>query len=326
MSFAKNIFPVFSAEFRYLIGLNLSFTDLKQLGRKCATRGDARLYERLIGKYDPQLKLPSGFQFERFVGFNGKGENTLDSFRVLRSGELNVFEKFYQNGSVDWVKVSFFMNYHAGEIDPSRVYIPKMINSASGEGLVVSHSEYVTVLGVGPSKYFDVALTCIDELSRLRLNPSAPELLFDIMLHAGFARCYRKSLGFAKEFGMSLEVYQRTLDRVLKMQRFVAHGDLSVKNMSAPCYVFDWDNFGYYPPGFDLALCLVKAGSIASEGSVADFSRRYYPLYSSGCTVEDFYLALLFFCVVFTGNRNVPFKKALLESLQEALSQSEAMC
>lgn len=135
MSFAKNIFRGgLSTELRYRLGLGLSFDGLKQLGRKCATRGDARSYERLIEKYDPQLKLPSGLQFERFVGFNGKGENTLDSFRVLRSEERKVFEKFYLNGSVDWVKVSFFMACHSEEIDSSRVMIPKLVASVAGGG------------------------------------------------------------------------------------------------------------------------------------------------------------------------------------------------
>lgn len=135
MSFAKSILRgSLSAELRYLLGLSLSFDGLKQLGRKYAARGDARSYERLIEKYDSQLKLPSGLQFERFVGFNGKGENTLDSFRVLRSEERKVFEKFYLNGSVDWVKVSFFMECYAEEVDPSSVMIPKLLASVSGGG------------------------------------------------------------------------------------------------------------------------------------------------------------------------------------------------
>lgn len=321
MSFTKNILRGgLSAELCYRLGLGLSFDGLKQLGRKFAARGDARSYERLIKRYDPQLKLPSGLQFERFVGFNGKGENTLDSFRVLRSSERRVFEKFYLNGSVDWMRVSFFMDYHSGEVDSSKVLIPKMVASASGGGLVVSHSEYVDVQSVSPSEYFDLALACMEELSRLRLSPAAPELLFDVMLHAGFARCYRKILEFAEEAGKAREVIQRALDKVLAMPRFVAHGDLGINNMSVPNCVFDWDNFGYYPPGFDLALCMAKAGSLYSGEKVADFSRRHYPLYSSGCTAEEFYLVLLFFCVVFAGNRDVPFKKSLLEELQSALS------
>ncbi len=320
MAFAKSILHgQFSAELRYRLGFGLSFEVLKQLGRSCAARGDASLYEKLIRKYDPQLRLPSGLQFERFVGFNGKGENTLDSFRILRCGERKVFEKFYLNGSVDWAKVSFFMNYHAGAIDPATVLIPNIITSVSGGGLVVSHSEYVDVRNVSPSEYFGLALACIQELSRLRLNPSAPELIFDVMLHAGFARCYRKSLEFAKEVGVAQEVLQNALEKVLAMRCFVAHGDLGIKNMSAPNCVFDWDNFGYYPPGFDLALCMVKAGSLYSGETVSSFSQRHYSLYSSGCTGEELYFALLFFCVTFTTNRDSTFKKNLLEELQQTL-------
>lgn len=176
------------------------------------------------------------------------------------------------------------------------------------------------VQGVSPSEYFELALACMEALSRLRLHAAAPELLFDVMLHAGFARCYRKSLEFAEQVGVTREVLQNALDKVLAMQRFVAHGDLGIKNMSSPNCIFDWDNFGYYPPGFDLALCMVKDRSLYSEGKVADFSRRYYRLYASGCTVEEFHLALQFFCVVFTGNRDVPFKQSLLGELQAALS------
>ncbi|RRV17534.1 phosphotransferase [Pseudomonas saudiphocaensis] len=321
MSFARKLFPAgVAAELRYCFGLDLNFNDLKRLGAKYAARGDAKSYESLIQRYDPQLKLPSGLQFESFVGFNGKGENTLDSFRVLRSSERKVFEKFYLSGSVDWEKISFFMEFHASDIDPHRVLIPKMIGSVSGEGLVVSHSDHIHVRSVSSTEYFDLALLCINELSRLRLNPAAPELLFDVMLHAGFARCYRKSLDFAKERGIGLETLRSALGQVLAMPRYAAHGDLSVKNMSAPNYVFDWDNFGYYPPAFDLALCMVKAGSLYSGESVADFAKAHYPLYSSRCEANEFYLALLFFCVSFSGNRDIPFKEALLDELQRALA------
>jgi len=320
MSFAKRFFRAgFTAELRYRIGLGLSFDGLKQLGCKYAAVGDAKSYEGLIQKYDPQLKLPSGLQFESFVGFNGKGANTLDSFRVLRTGGRRIFEKFYLNGSVDWVKVSFFMDCHASDVNPSNILIPRMVGSVSGKGLVVSHSEHINVRSVSSSEYFGLALLCIDELARLRLNPAAPELIFDVMLHAGFARCYRKSLEFAEGRGKAVETLQGALEKVLAMPRFLAHGDLSVKNMSAPNYVFDWDNFGYYPPGFDLALCMVKAGSLYSDDSVADFSRKYYPLYSSRCAADEFYLALLFFCVSFAGNRDVSFKEALLNELQRTL-------
>src|SRR5690606_6464367 len=146
MLFARNFLRGgFSAELRYRLGLGLSFDVLKQLGCKYAARGDARSYEKLIEKFDPHLKLPAGLQFEKFVGFNGKGESTLDSFRVLRSGENKIFEKIYLKGSVDWVKVSFFMDCHSGEVDSSKVLIPKIVSSVCGGGLVVSHAEYVDI-------------------------------------------------------------------------------------------------------------------------------------------------------------------------------------
>src|SRR5690606_24210546 len=122
------------------------------------------------------------------------------------AGERKVFEKFYRKGSVDWVKVSFFMDCHATGVDPSKVLIPMLVTSVSGEGLVVSHSDYVDVQNINPSDYFYLALACMAELSRLRLVPSAPELLFDVMLHTGFARCYRKTLEFANEVGGAQDV------------------------------------------------------------------------------------------------------------------------
>lgn len=78
-----------------------------------------------------------------------------------------------------------------------------------------------------------------------------------------------------------------------------AHGDLSTENFFVNGIV-DFDNCGWYPEGFDLALMLSQIKSFNSVNSLVEWatSRCNLDLQNYACR-----LSFLFFCFIFYSRR-----------------------
>lgn len=303
---------------RYKFGMPLSISALKCLGSDFAVRQSSGDYVKLLMCYDETFKVPDSYIFDRFVGFNGVGEGTLNSFRILRSPNGFVFEKIYLTSSQDFIKFAHFLDHHQCAFGEGAVSVPLVMARAEGEKIAAVYFQYVDVRKVDTGQYLRMARACMESLCQYPVEAELDDLLCDIYAHTGFSRCYRKTKGFL--FGLSGEDawLDKALLRVSAMPRFYAHGDLSIKNMSAAGYVFDWDNSGYYPPGFDLALVLLISG-LGGHPTVAAAAADYHSLVKQRCSFDDFYFSLLFLYTVLKGNRDVLAKTSLLDELKSLL-------
>lgn len=303
---------------RYKLGMSLSVSALKCLGASFAARQSSDNYLRLLDFYDGSLKLPDAYAFDRFVGFNGVGEGTLNSFRVLRAPCGLVFEKIYLTSSQDFIKLAHFLDHHQCAFGEAAVSVPLVMARAEGEKLAAVYFQYVDVQKVELDQYLRMARACIGVLCQCPVEAGLDDLLCDISAHAGFSRCYRKTKGFLFALNGDDAWLDKALLRVSAMPRFYAHGDLSMKNMSATGYIFDWDNSGYFPPGFDLALVLLISG-LRGHPSIAAAAADYHALVKLRCSFDDFYFSLLFLYTVLKGNRDALAKTSLLDELKRLL-------
>mgnify|MGYP003452375720 CR=1 FL=1 len=158
----------------------------------------------------------------------------------------------------------------------------------------------------------------MDILCRRPVVAELDDFLSDFYAHVGFSRCYRKTKDFLLALNGDDSWLDQALLRVGQMPRFYAHGDLSIRNMSSAGYVFDWDNSGYFPPGFDLALVLLGS-RLSGHDSIAGAAASYYSLVERRCSFEDFHFSLLFLYAVLKGGRDRVAKTALLNQLKSLL-------
>ncbi len=92
--------------------------------------------------------------------------------------------------------------------------------------------------------------------------------------------------------------------------------------MAQDALLLDWDNFGFYPPGFDLALAAVLKGDLLGEEELRKLALSVYEPVSEHCSFQDFWFSLTFFYGVFLSARKAEHKLSCLKLLERNLAAS----
>ena len=112
-----------------------------------------------------------------------------------------------------------------------------------------------------------------------------------------------------EQVGEKSSVLLKMKERCEAMPKFVGHGDLSLPNMGVGSIVLDWDNFGFYPPGFDLALGAVLKGELLDAEALNSMVERVFPSFATRCTRDMRWFSFTFFYCVFLYARQAQHKR-----------------
>ncbi len=292
------------------------FSEMKQLAEKHALRNDHAAYELALMRFDSGVSFDESCELREFVG-SGKGRYTLNSYRKLACSSGLLFEKIYAADSLDWRKCRYFYEQVVPKLGGEYVRVPALRCSQGGNRLVVARLEFVEFTPIDQLSYIDEVVSITSRLASLGVSgANVPTELLDLSLHFGFERCFQKTLGVVLRAGGNVDLLKIMRDRCEALPRFVGHGDLSRPNMGGGALVLDWDNFGFYPPGFDLALALVLSGGLLGDAELEDFARRGYDSIAEHCSFHDFWFSLVFFYSVFLSARKAEHKIYCLELLE----------
>lgn len=289
----------------------IDFNGVKRLAERHAAKKHHLAYERSLTRYDPGIEFVFGTDQE-FVGA-GKGQFTLNSYRRLKIEGRWAFEKIYASGSLDWQKCLFFYENLLPGLAGLRV--PGLLGLSAGQKLTVARFEYVDFQPVGDDVYLSEVLYIAKRLGQLPSGAGFPQAFADLSQHFGFERCFRKTIEVCEASGRDSAWLIALRARCEVMPRFVGHGDLSRPNMGGDGLVLDWDNLGFYPPGFDLALALVLLGKELTEPVIKVFAQQLHPALAHRCRFEELWFSLIFFYGVFLSARKADQKMRYLELL-----------
>lgn len=295
------------------------FEYIKERAGRYARKFNHDAYERILSAYDTGLSFRSGAIGRDFVGA-GKGRYTLNTYRKIVMQESALFEKVYLRDSVDWRKCNFFYEYILPDLYGHEMSVPGLLDVVSGERLVVSRFEFVDFSAIDECDYIDRLAAVTQRLASVEYDTAlVPEEFKSLELHFGFERCMRKTQVVLEQAGESSAVLLRMKRHCEAMPRFVGHGDLSLPNMGVGSVVLDWDNFGFYPPGFDLALGAVLKGELLDADALSSMVERVFPSFSKRCTFEMLWFSFVFFYCVFLSARQAAHKRYVYALLVERL-------
>lgn len=294
------------------------FTQLKVYTERLARRRDHLAYERALQNFDTALELVQGAEFAAFVG-SGKGRFTLNTYRRLMRKEWPLFEKVYASDAPDWRKLAVFYRHFAAKFDGGRaVKVPQLVEQHEGGRLGIALFEFVEFVPLQTvSEHVESALRICQELARIDIAGCATEEMRRLDLHFGFDRCRRKTAELIGGAGESVERLKLLQQYCEVMPRFLAHGDLSMANVGCNGLVLDWDNCGFYPPGFDLALILVLARLELDIDDLENYAGRLHIAMGARCSYEELRLSLIYFYCVFLSTRRREDKLRLWQWLLE---------
>lgn len=189
---------------------------------------------------------------------NGIGESSLVTFRkVTVSGRL-LFEKVYLKSYPDYSNTVFFQS-HIYRIISEEIEVPLIVMEYSSELIDIVYFEYKH-LSDFPSKQISIFnLIAISKIlyrkscensNILNYFPKSLDL-YNYTRHFEYNKYYEKAHLRLSANGCDVK---RIHQSVNSSMRVITHGDLNITNIYSPNIVIDWDTFGIFPMGFDVAF------------------------------------------------------------------------
>lgn len=314
------MFDIIINKIRMAFIFRRNFAYVKACADRCARQLNHEAYERVLGAYDSGLNFSQEALERHFVGA-GRGRYTLNSYRKIVMQGATLFEKIYLRDSVDWRKCDFFYEHVLPGLCGDELSVPRLLDVVSGEHLVVSRFDFVEFLVVDERDYIDRLVSVTQRLASFECDSALVSCeLKSLELHFGFERCFRKTQAVLEQAGEKNSLLLQMKGRCETMPRFVGHGDLSLPNMGVGSIVLDWDNFGFYPPGFDLALGAVLKGDLLDADALNSMVERVFPSFAKRCTFEMLWFSFVFFYCVFLSARQAAHKRYVYALLVERFS------
>ncbi|AHF01094.1 aminoglycoside phosphotransferase [Thiomicrospira aerophila AL3] len=237
---------------------------------------DMPRFKQAVHDYDAQIQLSSAQAC--FYG-RGHGMDSLNIYRKIESnntGEL--FEKIYLKTSRDWQLQAWLYAQLQPHLNPEVIKLPALISTQEGERLVAAYFEFIkdplddiqakkSLLQRGIAIQQELWRISSDYPELLKTLPKNVDQLSAIPL---FNACLQRLASFEQElnkyltFEFNMHWLQHQLAIVNQHPKQLCHGDIHGKNLSSAGWVIDWDNLGYYPIGYDMALLLSKVQNIYS--------------------------------------------------------------
>jgi len=240
----------------------LNWDQLKNLSNIISYTGDHTLYEQVIRAHDPTLNIKNSNNTD-FLWF-GIGKDTLKSSRKVAIKNVVLFEKIYKKDSLSFDNCMWFHSNIKKYLNHDFIRVPEIYDIKEGDRLSAVYSEYVQIEPIPQNQAVDRIVDLSLYFYNLNLADTMDKNIFIIDYynsrpHSIVTFCAR----LFKEAGMPdiSDLILSMESKVGSFKRQFAHGDLYKGNMGTNNYVVDWDECGFYPPGYDIArglsfLCL----------------------------------------------------------------------
>lgn len=230
-----------------------------ELNKVCSSLRSAKdhlAYNSLLKKFVPLWNAE--IKETTFVLGAGGGESSLNFFRKVKINDTYYFEKVYYSLHDDLKRIKWFSQNAYNIIDRFGVVAPRLHRMYEGEAFVIVYFEFlnlekldnleIEVSFINLSKKLYKA--SLDE-AFIGLKNNVPDYIKDFRNHFE----YKNKIAQAEQRLLSHRIsIKRMEDEIFHSKIILTHGDIQDKNGFKDCILIDWDTFGLYPIGFDLAF------------------------------------------------------------------------
>lgn len=285
-------------------GIAFKEHELRKIANHLRIANDLELYDQIHRKFVPQMKMQ--FSYAKFTG-TGMGATTLNVYRKVIFGDEVLFEKIYFNSSLDIERVKWFYDNIYSSLNPN-IKVPALHSTFSGELITLFYFKFVDLL---PLAVADVDATIFyfsRQLYKLSLTrdiknkiESAPAFLKDYKAHFE----YKRKIGIAKKRIIELlgdNFPLKNIEQTISESPLIlTHGDIHPANVFQKNYLIDWDPFGLYPIGLEVAYILffLHKGRLSYKEIIQIIETEYRSTILEE-QWDDFELNFLYFYYVFT--------------------------
>ena len=275
-------------------GRALSWEQLRALTPYMVHAKSHDLYERAVALFDGALAFPADARPGRFIT-GGKGGGSLNTYRKLSANGQPLFEKLYLRDSSAWQRARHFHDEVLPQLEPD-FPTPRILARTQGDRLMRVCFEFV--------EFRKCSTDCTDKAERIlrRISKLAgPPEDFAFTDNPRYRLARHRLLALLDSPDNPLPPGSQNV--ILEWERILldhptvfSHGDLKRSNLSQDGVAVDWDESGFFPPGFDLAVLLsdyIRPRTLAQARAALERRRLDF-----GGTRG--FAGLVFFLVVFT--------------------------
>lgn len=317
--------------YRHLTSDHVSIqeAELKKKTTYLRMANDNTLYSQILQKFVPHLKMD--FDQSEFIG-RGFSKTALNVYRKLTYEDGTLFEKVYFNSSHDLLRVKwFYENIHP--LINSNIKVPSLYKSIKGELITVVYFKYVDLISLAMSDVNEKVFNHSKELYKLSFISNvkskmkhAPEFLKDYKEHFLYLENIDKAVLKILELcggDFPLKAIKKKID---ESHHVLTHGDIHWGNIYENNYLIDWDSFGIYPKGLEVAYILFQLHQCKlSYKELNDVLEKEYQSNILEKEWHSFELNCLFFYFVFSVVPLIDINMDLSEAQSNILNRIEQL-
>lgn len=224
---------------------------------KIASFNKIELYIDFLQFHFPDNQF--SFQNSQFITQlkDGGGGSSFSSFRKIKSDNELWFEKVYFSDHPDLQRNIFFYN-HIYPLLKEDLQIPKLQKLISGEWLSIAYFDFFNLQKIEEKKYLIQEMIVVSlilyqrsiKYQKTLIKICKSSIITDFILHPNYLRNKKIVENKLLKSNILIKEVERKINQSYKI---LTHGDINLTNIYQNRKVIDWDNFGIYPIGFEVA-------------------------------------------------------------------------
>lgn len=221
---------------------------LKTMSNHLSNTQDHKYYDLLLSQFIPNWSI--NYSNVCFIGSDGGGNESLNSYRKIVVNKELLFEKVYFNDERG-VKVTEWVNEYIAPI--ITIDIPKIKKVIKGDFLSAFYFEFKILIRI---KNESQLLQFLDELLRLNNDFFKKNTFLDLpdFMFNYKPQRYLKHLKILRSFENELGIDLNALiEKVENSTLVFSHTDIKPQNSFNNNILIDWDQFSMQPIGYDMA-------------------------------------------------------------------------
>lgn len=230
--------------------------ELRKRAELIVRANDHRYYELLlrafVNRWDFKVE---GASFIR----KGIGESSLNTCRKVVIDGKAYFEKVFFNSRPEVETAEWFQRHIYGQLGDS-IITASLEKLIKGEVITIAYYEFLELSPFqrsdGDQAYIKLTIDLYSISKDTPLDAGAiltPQHVRDFRFHFQYQRYAGAAEAKLRELGVN---FRKLVDNASSSKKILTHGDINLGNAFKGPILVDWDSFGVYPIGLDVAyLC-----------------------------------------------------------------------
>jgi len=264
-----------------------------------ALNNDHKGYEKFLFDYGIEINFST--ENKSFLNSKGNGAGSLNTFRKVKKNNDILFEKIYFSYHKDLKHTLFFYD-KIYPILKQYINIPNLNTKIYGDEISAIYFTFLNLKRHSSENVLEEKLITISKtLINLKIEESfkPPFYIYNFIEHSEY-RLYREiAKNNLRKFNIDLTELE---DILIKSKTVISHGDLNISNVYEDNIIIDWDSFGIYPIGFDIAYLYQRLlwKGIVDENYNEWVYSNYLDFFTEKDEMDIFKMNFLIFLYVFS--------------------------